>query len=155
MEVSWTGSATGDLAGGATAEWCEILKSLEIRGVRGDTGIAIAIYPTDTIKVGEYPVRIPARAESLPPAAAVALRWTTETAVKGFQGESGSVTLDRSPAGVISARMTSAAQSVTDTQRIAVQGTFRDLTVRPQARGCVKPAEPPSENAQPSDTLLH
>jgi hypothetical protein len=155
MEVSWTGSARGDLSGRATAEWCGILRLLEIRGIRGDTGIAIAIYPADTIKVGQYPVRVPARAEPLLPAAVVALRWTTETAVKGFQGESGSVRLDRSTAGVLSARMTAVAQSVTDTQRISVQGTFRDLTVRPQTRGCIKPAGPPSENAQPSDTLLH
>src|SRR4051812_33985133 len=155
MDVSWAGSARGNLSGAATAEWCGILKLLEIRGIRGDTGIAIAIYPADTIKTGDYPVREPARAESLPPAAGVALRWTTETAVKGFQGESGSIRLGRSAAGVLSARVTAAARSVTDTQRISVQATFRDLTVHPQMRGCVKTAKPAPRDAQPSDTQLH
>jgi hypothetical protein len=155
MDVSWNGSARGSLSGGATAEWCGILKLLEIRGIRGDTGIALAIYPADTIQTGDYPVREPTRAESLPPAAGLALRWTTETAVKGFQGESGSIRLGRSAAGVLSARVKAAARSVTDSQRIWVQATFRDLTVHPQTRGCVKPAETVPRDAQPSDTQLH
>jgi hypothetical protein len=155
IDVRWTGSERGRLTGGATAEWCSILRLLEIRAIRGDTGIALAIYPADTIIPGEYRVIDPAKAESLPPAAGIALRWASQTAIKGFQGESGSVVLERSRSGVLSGRIAAAARSVTDTQRVAIDGTFRGLTIRPQARGCAPPLETFDEDAQPRDTQLH
>jgi hypothetical protein len=162
IDVRWTGSERGRLSGKATAEWCSIHRLLEIRAIRGDTGIALAIYPADTITPGTYQVIDPAKAESLPPAAGIALRWATQIAIKGFQGESGSVVLDRSRSGELSGRVTAAARSVTDTQRVAIDGSFRDLPVRPQTRGCAPPLEHPDEDvepdggdAQPSDTQLH
>jgi hypothetical protein len=161
IDVRWTGSERGRLSGRATAEWCSILRLLEIRALRGDTGIALALYPADTIIPGKYRVVDPAKAESLPPAAGMALRWATQIAVKGFQGESGSVVLDRSRSGELSGRITAAARSVTDTQRITIEGSFQDLTIRPQARGCAPAldpdgeAEPSGGDAEPSDTQLH
>jgi hypothetical protein len=162
IDVRWTGSERGRLSGSATAEWCSILRVLEISALRGDTGIAVAIYPADTIISGTYRIVDPAKAESLPPAAGIALRWAAEIAIKGFQGESGSVVLDRSRSGQLSGRITAAARSVTDTQRVTIDGSFRDLTIRPQARGCSRRVEHPDEDAEPgdgdaepSDTQLH
>jgi hypothetical protein len=155
IDVRWTGSERGRLAGRATAEWCPILRLLEIRAIRGDTGVALAIYPADTITPGQYRIIAPARAESLPPAAGIALRWATQTAVKGFQGESGSVAVDRSPSGELSGRITATARSVTDTQRVTIDGSFRDLMIRRQTRGCARPSKHPDEDAEPSDTQLH
>jgi hypothetical protein len=155
IEVRWTGSERGRLFGRATAEWCSILRLLEIRAIQGDTGIALAIYPADTITPGKYRIVDPAKAESLPPAAGIAVRWATQVAVKGFQGESGSVVLDRSIPGELSGRITAAARSVTDTQRVMIDGSFRDLTIRPQARGCARRSKHTEEDAQPSDTQLH
>jgi hypothetical protein len=155
IDVRWTGSERGRLSGRATAEWCTILRLLEIRAIRGDTGIALAIYPADTVTPGEYRVTDPAKAESLPGAASVALRWAAETAIKGFQGESGAVVLERSRSGELSGRVRAAARSVTDTQWVMIDGSFRDLTIRPQARGCAPRLEQPDEDAQPSDTQLH
>ncbi len=155
IDVRWRGSERGGLSGNATAEWCTILRLLEIRGIRGDTGIAIAIYPTDTVTPGQYRITDPAKAESLPPAAGVALRLATPTAIIGFQGDSGSVVLERSSSGQLSGRVNAAARSVTDKQRIVIDGSFRNLTIRRQARGCVPRSEHPDEDAQPSDTQLH
>jgi hypothetical protein len=155
IDVRWTGSDSGRLSGGATAEWCAILRLLEIRAIRGDTGVALAIYAADTITPGQYRIIDPAKAESLPPAAGIGLRWATQNAVKGFQGESGSVVLDRSRSGELSGRITAAARSVTDTQRVTIDGSFRDLMVRPQVRGCARPSKDPDEDAEPSDTQLH
>jgi hypothetical protein len=154
LDVRWTGSERGRLSGQATAEWCAILRLLEIRAIRGDTGIALAIYPPDTASPGEYRVIDPARAESLPPAAALALRWAAQTTIKGFQGESGSVVLERSSSGDLAGRFTAAARSVTDTQRVVIDGSFRDLPIRPQARGCAARSEH-DEDAEPGDTQLH
>jgi hypothetical protein len=155
IEVHWTGSERGDLSGPATAEWCSVLRQLEIRGIRGDTGFAILLHPTDTIPGGEYKVLDPIRAESLPPAAAIALRWTALTSVKGFQGESGSVALQRAPNGQLSGQVKAALRSVSDTQRLRIDGNFKDLRVRPQSRGCTRPVELPDSGAQPADTQLH
>jgi hypothetical protein len=155
IKVHWTGSETGGLSAPATAEWCSVLRQLEIRGIRGDTGFAVVLHPVDSITGREYRVMNPARAESLPPAAAIALRWAALTSVKGFQGESGSVVLQRTPTGAWSGRVTAAVRSVSDTQRLTIEGNFNDLLVRPQARGCTRPAEPVDSGAQPSDTQLH
>ena len=155
IDVRWTGSERGRLSGRASAEWCSIHRLLEIRAIRGDTGIALVIYPTDTIIPGKYRVIDPAKAESLPPAAGIALRWAAQTAIKGFQGESGSVVLERARSGELSGRIVAAARSVTDTQQVAMDGSFLGLTIRPQPRGCYPPLETFDEGAQPGDTQLH
>jgi hypothetical protein len=155
LDVHWTGGERGRLSGGGAAEWCSILRMLEIRGVRGDTGFAIAVYPKDTLVAGPYRVVDPARADSLRPAAAVVLRWAGQTSIKGFQGDSGSVILDLAPSGELSGRVTAVARSVTDTQRVTIDGNLKGLTIRPQLRGCTARSEPPEEDAQPSDTSLH
>jgi hypothetical protein len=155
ITVGWTGAEQGMVAGPATAEWCSISRVLEIQAIRGDTGVAIAIYPAETVAAaGIYRVRTPSKAESLPPAAGVALRWAAQTVIKGFQGESGSVALERLPSGQLSGRLTAVARSTTDTGSVAVTGTFRGLAVSPPKRGCLPP---PADtlDAPPDDTLVH
>jgi hypothetical protein len=155
LDVRWSGSAPGKISGPATAVWCSPRRLLEIRAVQGDTGIALALYPGDTIAAGQYRVVDPAKAESLPPAAGVALRWLTQATVQGFQADSGVVELDRSAAGVLSGRVKIRARSVVDTQKVSVTGTFEGLTVGPEARGCVAPEDNPGEDAEPPDTGVH
>ena len=50
LELQWTGADTGRITSPATAEWCGVLRVLQIDAVRGDTGIAIALYPRDSIR---------------------------------------------------------------------------------------------------------
>ena len=155
LDVRWTGSEQGGLSTRATAEWCGVLRLLEIHGIRGDTGVALAIYVADTVKAGEFPVIDPVKAESLPPAAALALRWASRTSIIGFQAESGLVVLEQSRPTGLSGRISAAARSVTDTQRISVEGEFRELTIRPQTRGCAPRPKAAGDDAQPRDTQLH
>jgi hypothetical protein len=155
VEAHWSGSEDGKISGPASAEWCAVLRLLEIRGIRGDTGFAIAVYPRDSVRQGEYRVVDPALADSQSPAAGVALRWAAQTSIRGFQSESGRVVLRRSAAGELSGVVTAALRSVTDTARLRLVGSFRGLSVRPQTRGCSKAAAEPSDDAQPSDTQLH
>ena len=93
----------------------------------------------------------PLKAESLPPAAGVALRWLTQTAVRGFEGESGTVVLERSPSGTLSVHVAAGTRSITDTLRAVLSGTFQDLTVRPQTRGCSAPAPTDSDDQDDSE----
>jgi hypothetical protein len=143
MEVQWTGADTGRMAGPATAEWCGVLRVLVISGVAGDTGVAIALYPRDSIRPDSYPVVRPERAESVPPASALALRYFAETAVKGYQGDSGRVLLDVAADGRLSGRLSGALKSANDGTRLHAAGTFRNLRVVPARRGCLaRPARP-------------
>jgi len=138
LEVKWTGAAdSGKVSGPAVAEWCDSLGMLEIRAVRGDTGISLALYPKSGFKAQGYPVVPSAVADSAPPAAAVALRWFAETSIRGFQGDSGNVVVQESPAGVYAGSVQAHAHSVTDANRITIKGSFSRLSVRPATRGCM------------------
>ncbi|HET6796724.1 MAG TPA: hypothetical protein VFH40_06130 [Gemmatimonadales bacterium] len=152
LELRWKGTERGVVTGSATGQWCDLLRLLEIRVVKGDTGVAVAIYPRNTLVAGTYPIRAPLKAESLPPAAAVALRWAGPTAVKGFQGESGNIVLERSSGGAVSGRLTAAARSATDTGFLELTGQFRDLAVQSSKLGCVAGD---TLDAPRTDTLVH
>jgi hypothetical protein len=167
LEVRWTGRDGGAISGPATARWCALRRVLEIRTVRGDTGIALALYPAKTLAIGRYLVVDPVKAESVPPAAGVAVRWLTRTVVQGFQGDSGRVDLSRSSSGQLSGRVSARARSVVDTQRIVLSGTFRDLTLHSDSLGCAPPENAdsgdedgeddgePSDPGVPGDTGVH
>ena len=155
LDVSWSGKDRGHVSGAATARWCELRRVLEIRAVRGDTGVAVALYPIRSPLPGSYRVLAPAKAESLPPAAAVAVRWLGQTVVQGFQGESGQVVLQRSSEGLFSGRLSARARSVVDTQHLTLSGTFRDLALRPDSLGCTQTDEELDEDAEAVDTGVH
>ncbi len=159
LEVQWKGSSKGQLSGLATATWCELRRVLAIQTVRGDTGIALALYPEKALTPGTYGVVAPARAESIPPAAAVAARWPTKSVIQGFRGDSGQVVLQRTSSGRFSGRVGARARSVVDTQRIVMTGTFRDLLVQPDSLGCEPENSPadtlPEKAAEGPDTGVH
>ena len=159
MSIQWSGSGDGNVTAPATATWCEVQRLLEIRSIRGDTGIALAVYPTTRPTGGSYRIVEPAKAESMPPAAGVAVRWLTRNAVQGFRGDSGQLELERSSTGQLSGRVHARARSVVDTQRIVVTGTFRDLLVQPDSLGCEPEDSPadtlPDEAAEDPDTGVH
>jgi hypothetical protein len=155
LEVSWDGSPDGTLSAPAAADWCGLRQVLEIRALKGDTGMALALYPGKVLAPGTYPVVDPVRAESLPPAAGIAVRWLAKNLVQGFQGDSGRVTLERSGPGRFSGSVTARARSVVDTQRITLEGTFRDLVVRRDTVGCEAEDIPPVQAAETADTGVH
>jgi hypothetical protein len=152
MVAEWTGSDTGRLVAPARAEWCDSLGMLEIRAIHGDSGLAVAIYPESLVRPDSYPVRPPDSADSVPPASAVALRWFAETAIRGFQGDSGQVVLERTD-GRVTGWFEAAMRSVNDDMRLDLRGSFRELRIVPAARGCVarRPAAPVLP-VQPADS---
>ena len=146
LEMEWSGASTGHLAGPATAEWCDTLKVLQIQALVGDSGVAIALYPTGALRPDSYPVVSPAKADSVPPAAAVALRYFAETAVKGYEGDSGRVLVRDTAGGRVSGRFSASLKSATDGNRLRAGGAFHDVRVVPAQRGCVpRPASPPAD----------
>jgi hypothetical protein len=65
------------------------------------------------------------------------------------------VSLKRAESGAVSGSIAAATRSVTDTGKVTIRGSFRDLLVRPQARGCVARQQDSNKNAQSRDTLVH
>lgn len=154
LEVAWNGHNRGNISATATAEWCAVRRVLEIRAIRGDTGIALALFPGKAISPGSYRVLGGARAASIPRTARIALRWLAPNRVQGFQGDSGRVDLERSSSGRLSGTVRVRARSVVDTQHISLSGTFQDLTVLPESLGCT-PSENKQDNADAGDTGVH
>jgi hypothetical protein len=136
IEARWTGSDTGQMAGPMTAEWCAERSALEIRGVAGDTGVGLVLYPVDTVDADTYRVVLPEEADSVPPSAAIALRVFSTNTIQGYQGDSGIVALERGKDGKLSGAMTARARSVVNGQVLTLTGNVRNLTMVPQKRGC-------------------
>ena len=70
------------------------------------------------------------------PWAVAALRWLADAGVRGFQGDSGAVALERDEGGRLAARIAAGARSVTDAARLELTGAVRGLAVRPAGPGC-------------------
>lgn len=155
LDVRWTGREPGSISAPATASWCASRHMLEVRSIQGDTGLALALYPAETLTAGVYRVVDPPRAESLPPAASVALRWLTAKVVQGFRGDGGTVRLERSSSGQVSGEVSARARSVVDTQRLTISGTFRNLTLRPGPPECGRAVPAGSRRAAAEDTSVH
>jgi hypothetical protein len=135
------------MAAPMTAEWCAERRMLEIRGIAGDTGLAVVLYPVDTVDADTYRVVQPEGADTLAPAAAIALRLFSTSAIQGYQGDSGTVALDYEKNGELSGVIHTRARSVVNGQLLTLTGKVRDLTVVPQKRGCG-----PTESADSADT---
>jgi hypothetical protein len=147
LEASWTGADSGKVSAPAAAEWCAGRRLLEIRAIQGDTGLAVALYAVDTIASDSYQVVEPTRADSVPPSASVALRLFSQSAIKGFQGDSGIVILERSGSGRLSGSLTARGRWVLNGEQIRLSGRFERIAVRPQKRGCTPESPDTTEHA--------
>ena len=136
LEVQWIGSDTGKLVAPVTAEWCDSLRMLELRAVQGDTGIALVLYPADSLAAGPYRMLPPERAKATRPSAALALRWFAETSIRGFRAEDGSVTVAATGPAAGGGSFSAGLRSATEGSRLRVTGSFRGITVRPAAPDC-------------------
>jgi hypothetical protein len=139
LEAGWTGADTGAFAAPSAAEWCAAHRYVEIRASHNDTGVALALFPRDTVPAalpGEYRLAA-APADSSRPAAAVVVRWSDPASVSGFRGDSGTVVLRRGPDGRLAGEIAVSGPLLGGLpRRLKVTGGFRDLAVRPAAREC-------------------
>jgi hypothetical protein len=145
LEVRWTGADTAGFAAPATVEWCDSLNLLETRAVAGDAGVELALYRRGGISPGSYPIRRPDTAATAQPAAAIGLRWFSETAVQGYQSSDGEVSVQRAPGGAVAGRFTAKASAVGGSGRLELAGSFEGVRVHPEASGCHAP--PPRDTS--------
>lgn len=137
LEARWTGTDTGQVSGFAQAEWCDDQRRLEIRIIKGDTGLAVAVFPEVVLSPDTYRVVAAGSRDSAPPKARVALRWFGATAISGLQGDSGTVVLERTDSGQLTGHLAARASSVSNSDRVTVTGEFQNLAVVSQERGCI------------------
>ena len=145
LHARWSGADTSVFETRATAELCDTLRLIEIRAISGDTGLALALYDSGTVRpgavrLGTMPIRVPSHSDSVLPRAALALRWFSRTAVQGFQGDSGEVVLRPGGARTLSGTFHATARAISGAGRLKVEGSFEELPVGPSTRGCIPPA---------------
>ena len=133
IELGWTGADTGKLNFPATAQWCPADTALEVSGIEGDSGVAVAIFPADTIAPGVYPVGAPGQGLARP-RAGVALRRFGENLILGYYSLSGTVTVDTgSPLhGALQATL----KNLNSGEQVNVTGSFRGLAIEPGTAMC-------------------
>jgi hypothetical protein len=145
LEVRWVGSDTGKLVAPAVAEWCDSLRMLEVRAVHGDTGIALVLYPTDSVTPGRYPLVPPQRRDSTRPSAALAVRWFAETSIRGFRSDSGAVRVAALGPGAGSGAFGARLRSATEGSLLRLTGSFQGLTVRRAPAECAGVVQSPDD----------
>jgi hypothetical protein len=136
IEAQWTGSDTGRMTAEAAAIWCAEQKMVHLAGLRGDTGLALLIFPEDSTVAGRYGISAPAAAKAHPPAAAVALRLLDRTAVLGYQSEGGSLTVERGDRGRLSGGLVAELRAAPDPGKLTLRGRFTGVPVRPGGADC-------------------
>ncbi len=152
LDAQWAGADSGKISTRAAAEWCPERLRLEIRAIQGDTGLAMALYPVDSIESDSYPVVDPTRADSARPSASVGLRVFSQTAVKGYRGDSGAVLLVRSSSGQLSGKVTARVRGVPNSEQVRLSGKFDRVAVLSQERGCVPEPHDSSSDPFPDST---
>ena len=133
IELGWTGADTGRLSVPATAQWCPADTALEVSGVEGDSGVAVAIFPADTIAAGVYPVGAP-RQGLARPRAGIALRRFGENLILGYYSLSGTVTVDT--ASPLHGALQATLKNLNTGEQVNVSGSFRGLAIEPGTAMC-------------------
>jgi hypothetical protein len=83
-----------------TASWCGASQRLEFLAMRGDSGIGVALYPSDSAHLaGSYMVTEPGGPIQIRPGAGLAIRWFGKSVVEGYWGKRGTVTVTRTKRG--------------------------------------------------------
>jgi hypothetical protein len=147
LQAKWAGSDSGKLIAKARATWCAPSRLLEVIGVDSDAGLGLAIYPSDSVSDGEFPVMDPRRDSLQRPRTAVGIRWFTETQIKGYQGDSGGLKLTRRERlldGALEAKLHAAGTPET----IRVSASFRGVPLVADSARC----RSDSVTAEPADS---
>ena len=135
LQAKWAGSDSGKLNAKARATWCAPGRLLEVMAVDSDAGLGLAIYPSESVSTGEYPVAGPAPDSAQRPRAAVGIRWFTETQIKGYQGDSGWIMLTKRD-GVLEGGLEARLHAVATPETIRVMATFRSVPLVTDSTRC-------------------
>ncbi|MEO8200035.1 MAG: hypothetical protein ABI679_05880 [Gemmatimonadota bacterium] len=141
LDVSWSGSDTGRLHVAARGYWCREDSVLVIRGERGDSGIAVALFPRDSVTRDSFTIDGVGQSAARPHGR-VGLRWLGENLVVGYYSLSGTAVVNSdSP---LEGRVQATLKSAVDGTQIKIAGTFSKLDILPSPSGCGRGIRPDS-----------
>lgn len=129
IAIQWTGASHAAFRAPATARWCEAERILEIIATRNDTAVGVMVEVADSLRAAPYPVMPPRPAPTQRPNAGVALRWLAEFDLRGYEGQSGEVTLTSGGIRSTSGRFTALLKAQAGNDTVRMTGSFSRLGV--------------------------
>jgi hypothetical protein len=136
IDLAWTGADTGRATLAATALRCGA-GPVQLLGMSGDTGIAIALYSSGDPRAGAYRVSRSA-ATAARPAASVGARWLDSAVVLAYRGTGGEITLAANGATLTGA-FSVQAQRMEPNEEVTLTGSFRGVPIGPCAADSTGP----------------
>lgn len=148
LGAEWAGGpAPGRAVVPARAALCVETGLVELIGVRGDTGIGLALFPADSAEVRpqSFPVTPGQAGTTARPRANLALRWFDVATMQVFEGASGRVELDTVTRRGLTGTLQAGLRAVGRSDTLTLRARFRDvpLTVEPPGCGRVMRREAP------------
>lgn len=136
------------------AVWCQERGWLEVVGARSDTGVALAIFPSDTIITGRYPIVPPLeRTDSMRPLAVVAVRWFSQDELLSFEGVEGEVVVEHTvEGGWVTGRFHARLRAPMGIDSLRLEGEFRRTPVTRGGIEC-QPIEQDSVGGDSAEVL--
>lgn len=137
MDANWAGAENGRMSGRASAVWCREARVAVVTGMSGDTGVSLLIHSRDSLAAGRYPIVEAGNAQRTAPGAALGLRLLGRTAVVGYQGQTGMLTLERAAPGRVTGRFEATAKIASAPPgAVKLTGRFRDVRVTADGGDC-------------------
>ena len=134
------------------AVWCQEGGWLELVGARSDTGVALALFPSDTTVTGRYPIVLPLeRADSIRPVAVVAVRWFSHDELLSFEGVEGEVVIEHTVEG-LTGRYHARLRAPVGVDSLRVEGEFSRTPVTLGGIEC-RPVEQDSVGGDGAEVL--
>ncbi len=133
-DLQWSGADTGRATLPARAAWCAESRSLVLFATAGDTGLALVVYPADSVLGGSYRV-FAAPAGVTRPGAAIGLRWNRHNTMADYRAARGGVTVQRAGEQV-NGTLAASAYAVSGAGSLSVSGRFRGVALRQGGADC-------------------
>lgn len=127
IEVRWTGSSEGGLTVPVTGLRCVDQQMVELLAFRADTGVAFALWLSDSVRTDYYNVYNPASPAPVRPGAGMALRWFAGNYVAGFEADGGWVLVERSRGDTIAGKLEVRLRAVDRPDTLLLTGTFHGV----------------------------
>ncbi|HEX9894791.1 MAG TPA: hypothetical protein VGA78_12755 [Gemmatimonadales bacterium] len=125
LVVEWAGHEHGRFVAPLAATHCAATGVVELIAIRGDTGLASALFLSDStdLRTGDYPIFLAATAPEPRPGAVAALRWFNLTSIVAYEGLSGIVHVEPGEA-LLSGRFDVKLQGIDQPDTLRVTGRF-------------------------------
>lgn len=136
ISVQWAGAVRGKFNVRGSSRWCATDSLLEVSAIRGDSGFGMALIEPDSIRPGQHPVVAPSVPVPWRPMAIAALRWVTDTAVKGFEANSGNISVTEVQGGSVSGTIDVRLKQTDTDDTIRLTGRFTKIPIEGAVSPC-------------------